>query len=167
MTVSRRQFLALLGTSSAVGLALVAGVGCSNESEDPDAFPEIRFGLERCEHCGMVIDDPRFASASRDVGAPSRHFDDIGCLVDDLSERAAPASTRAFVHDFDHEEWLHAADATFVMSPEIRSPMASGIAAMTTATRAHEVASEVNGEVLTWTALRPRAGTTHGAGHGS
>jgi copper chaperone NosL len=165
--VTRRRFLGLLGSSGAAGLALAAGVGCSSSAEDDDAFPQIRFGLERCLHCGMVIDDPRFAAASREPGATSRHFDDIGCLVDDAEERSAPEKTGFFVHDFQTEAWLVAPAASYVRSPEIRTPMASGLAALASHDAAVALATSTNGTTTDWAGLRSLAGSTHGEGHGA
>jgi copper chaperone NosL len=118
--------------------------------------PSIRYGRDRCDACGMIISDPRYAAAARVGGTVSR-YDDIGCLVGRLGGALATGSATAYVHDAGTQEWLEAEHAAFVRSPTIQTPMASGIAAYATreaAARAHMGAEPMTFETLLRTAGR-------------
>lgn len=93
------------------------------------AWPEIEYGAAQCAHCGMPIDDPRYAAAWR-RGREERHFDDIGCLVSAYREAAGEAGIDCFVNDFYTRSWIDARTATYVLSPAIRTPMAYGVFAV-------------------------------------
>lgn len=162
---SRRRFLQVLGASGVAGLVFVAGIGCAGSADDPDAPPAIRYGQERCFHCGMVIDDLRFASASRMPGEASRHFDDIGCLLADLRPQPASATRRTFVHDIATEAWLRAPEATYLISSAIRTPMASGIVAAADEGGIRDTAAQYPGEVHNWASIQVRAEQARTGGH--
>jgi copper chaperone NosL len=152
--LSRRRFLVLAGSAGVVGAATVAGVAALPSSgAGADGFPVIRYGAERCARCGMIIDDVRFASAWTAAHEANRHFDDIGCLVRDVAERPSLEGMRFLVHDYETEQWLDASSATFVVSTEVRTPMAYGIAAVATSAAAERLVREFGGGVTAWAAL--------------
>jgi copper chaperone NosL len=150
--LSRRQFIVLLGSTGAVAAAGVAGVSLLGGTEAGDGLPVIRYGQESCVHCGMIIDDPRFAAARTDRG--ERHFDDIGCLAEDLVAFPAEAEDAdLFVHDYGTEAWLAACDATYVRSTELRTPMASGVAAFAVREDANRASVDLNGDLFAFPSL--------------
>jgi nitrous oxide reductase accessory protein NosL len=162
--VSRRRFLVLVGVGAPVTAAAVVGIRLLPSEGTPTGFPSLRYGEATCDRCGMVISDARFAAAWRDGSSREAYFDDIACMVQEAHDRALTGAT-FFVHDHDEESWLHANEAHFVMSDEIRTPMASGIAAFASASAAERASS--NGMVMEWGGLKPaidRKGTHHG-GH--
>lgn len=127
--LSRRAFLALVGGGAgAAGLAALA-FRVLPDGGSVSAFPEIRFGQELCSYCGMSIDDPRFASAWR-ASSGERHFDDIGCMVNAYRRDHPAGDIRFFVHDYTSKAWLDAADASFVVSSTVKTPMAYGVYAV-------------------------------------
>jgi nitrous oxide reductase accessory protein NosL len=52
------------------------------------------------------------------------------------------------VHDTSDESWLDAGEATFVVSPDIRTPMAGGVAAFRHAADAERAATKYRGRVV-------------------
>jgi hypothetical protein len=115
------------------GGTVVAGAGpalwaLSTRSGDEAGPPRIDYGHDRCANCGMVIGDPRFASAVRE-GVDASVYDDIGCMLQHRGTLLASGPARGFVHDSATMEWLPAADALYVRSPLIRTPMNHQIAA--------------------------------------
>jgi copper chaperone NosL len=160
--VSRRRFLAMVGAGAAVTAVGAVGVAAlPSAGTDEDGLPNIRYGAERCARCGMVIDDPRFAAAWTAPRAGGMHFDDIGCLVRDLEDRAPLEGIRYFVHDYETEAWLDATSAVYVVSPEIRSPMAYGVAAFSSKAAAERVAASLAVTVQTWAGLAEAPGNGH------
>ncbi|MGH2404710.1 MAG: nitrous oxide reductase accessory protein NosL [bacterium] len=121
--------------------ALVAGTGVvtaptiwalATHSEDETGPPMIAYGRDRCDACGMIIGDPRFAAAARQ-GSDVHRFDDIGCLIRHSRNALAGGQARGFVHDVESELWIPAPGAWYVRLRAIRTPMNYGIAAFTDA----------------------------------
>jgi len=147
-------------------LALTASlvvVGCAPEAGDPLAPPEIHYGEDLCDQCGMAIDDPRYAAATLvdEAGQASpRRFDDIGDMVAYHAERPGLDVLRWYVHDFDTGEWLDATTAAFVRGPAsaIPSPMGFGVIAFGDAAAARAEAEARGGEALGFDALRAAIG---------
>lgn len=149
--LTRRRFLVLTGS---VGVA-VAGVAAGltllpDDGGSSDGLPMIRYGQESCRHCGMVIDDARYAAAWTEARGDERHFDDIACAVADAQDALLEDGARCWVSDYETEQWLDAAVATYVRSSGIHSPMASGIVALRDRAAAERVAGAVDGLVLDW-----------------
>jgi hypothetical protein len=104
--INRRRFL-YLGS----GAALAAALGCEREAGKwPPGMQPIVWDRDTCVRCSMVISDPRFAAEMRGGengknGDTVFKFDDIGCLVFWLRDKAAQfpwmadAATRLWVAD--------------------------------------------------------------------
>jgi len=76
-------------------------------------------------------------------------FDDIGCMlayaqVNNLSHEKAGF----WVADFDTTAWIKAEEASFVISPEIHTPMGYGIVAFKDPIKAKGFADTTRGRVL-------------------
>lgn len=151
--ISRRRFLAIGGAAGGTVAAAILGVRLlPGEGVTSDGPPAIRYGVESCAVCGMVIDDARFAAAWAASGK-SRRYDDIGCLVTDLLKHPAPTGARMYVHDIETEAWLAAEEATYLVSPAIRTPMAYGIAAAATPEAADRLATQYQARAQAWDAV--------------
>jgi len=108
----------------ALGLAMLLATSCGVTADGP---PEIVVDRTACSHCGMLISEPIYAAAYDAGGGEKRVFDDLACL-----RNAAPAERlglRVWVHDAASGAWIDGAQAVFVSSPDIRTPMGGGILA--------------------------------------
>jgi len=122
--------------------------------------PEIRFGVDVRDRCGMAIAEPRYAAAAlEDDGAQRRtlKFDDIGCLAMWETNASDVMIRRRWVHDRPTETWIDGSTATFVQVRELSTPMGSGIAAFKNAAAADTLDAEWGGEELSWDAILARA----------
>ncbi|NJN84192.1 MAG: hypothetical protein HC802_19220 [Caldilineaceae bacterium] len=150
------RLLFSLIASLTVGLALAACAPGQTEA----APPEIRYGETICAECNMIISDPRYAAGLAHEIEPGRYesiaFDDIGDMLNHVKKNPDRQVVAWYAHDFDSEEWIDATQASFVVSPQIKSPMASGTAAFADRAGAERLAAEVSGEMLTWDELRAR-----------
>lgn len=80
--IERRDFLLL---SAGVLLA-----GCGRKQHWPEGMAEIKWDRDTCVRCNMVISDRRFAAELRGGEKDTVFkFDDIGCLVFWLRDKAA------------------------------------------------------------------------------
>lgn len=119
--------------------------------------PEIHYGEDLCAACNMIISDPRFACSYLHEVEPGRYasliFDDIGDMLQMARQQPEHKIVAWYVHDYTSEEWLDATRAFYVVSPELHTPMAHGIAAHATTAAAQQLAAEVHGQVVDWAGL--------------
>jgi nitrous oxide reductase accessory protein NosL len=130
-----------IGCVAAVALLII---GCGTAAGGP---PEIIVDRTACDHCLMLISDPAYSAAFQ-IDERIRVFDDIGCLLVELAEEANRDEAQVWVHDVGDGSWLAAADAIFVRSSQISTPMASGIVAVGDRSAATELASRRDGEIF-------------------
>ncbi|MDR7522877.1 MAG: nitrous oxide reductase accessory protein NosL [Armatimonadota bacterium] len=150
MTLTRRRFLhlaALAAGGAAVAPAAWALLGRAPAAGGP---PAIRYDRDRCDHCGMLISDPRFAAATRQ-GQTVFRYDDIGCMVAHAARALAAQAAVGYVHDMATEQWLEASAAIYVRSQAIRTPMNTGLAAFASTGAAR--AAFPGAPVVGWAAL--------------
>ena len=108
----------------------------------------IAFGKDACEHCRMLIMDPKFGAEIVTEKGRIYKFDDVNCkrnfiAVNGLSEENIKYN---LVIDFSEPQTLINADRAFyVRSEEIKSPMGSQIAAFNSAEAAQQMLSRWNG----------------------
>lgn len=138
-------------------LFIVLLTACSGTTITPDTPPEIVYGEDVCDQCGMIISDERFAASVVIETAPSefehRIFDDIGGMFEFVMENNDIEIASYYVHDYSSREWLDARDAYFVKSDGLLTPMSFGLVACAQQVDAEVLAREWNGDVLTFTEL--------------
>lgn len=131
---------------------LITTLSCADSNTGDPTPPTIYYGEDVCEFCGMIISDERFAGGYLTDDGQSHIFDDIGDMVLQY-QREAKEITAVFVHDYHQHRWLRAETAFYTLSPNIPTPMLSGIIAFQTQTEAQAAATEFNGQVLTFDEL--------------
>jgi copper chaperone NosL len=135
--------------------------------------PEIVYGEDVCEHCGMIINDERFAAGVVVHMQPDRYehriFDDIGDMfaydgqltAADSSTGDATTIVTYFVHDYTSQDWLNAKEAHFVKADSSLTPMGSGLAAFASEEAATAQAQLWHGTVLSFDAARQQIVDNH------
>ncbi|MDP2305570.1 MAG: hypothetical protein Q8P18_06055 [Pseudomonadota bacterium] len=92
---------------------------------DPARPPEIAWDRDACAWCTMLVSDPRHAAAIVTTSGATLPFDDPGCALHYLAERAPPM-LQVWFHDADG--WRTAEDVSF-RTGEL-TPMGSGLLAV-------------------------------------
>ncbi len=160
MRTARHALVGLVGLVA----VLLAVAACGSDQAGP---PSIEFGRDVCDECHMIISEPRYAAAYRDAAGTPSIFDDIGDMLDHGLSSGTLAEATVWVHDFDTEEWVEAADAWFVAGGDVQTPMAGQIVAFATEDGARRFAADDGGEVRTWKALvADRKSDPSPSGHG-
>ena len=136
---------------------LLAAVGCPGRSAPLDLPPDVRYGVDPCDRCGMIVSDERFAAAYVTSTGVTRRFDDLGCMTSFLVEQPEAVSA-LWVHDEESRAWLRGPQATFVRTTSIITPMGTGIVAVASATRAQALAEREKGQVLDLESFRALGG---------
>ncbi len=135
-------------------LVLVVAMVAACGTADASGPPEITYGRDICVECGMSIDDPRFATAYRLADGTEKLFDDLGDMVVHLrTVGEEPPAGAIWVHDFETEEWVAAAEAHFVPTLSVTSPMGHSILAFSDLARAEGFADDLDAEVIAWSTV--------------
>lgn len=142
--IRRRTFL--LGT---VALGLGA---CGGDDKDDAGPPTISYGTETCDRCRMVIGEERHAAALKAEDGDWLLFDDTGEMIATAQESAAQERA-AWVHDFEQLSWIDAKVAVYVLLPDGKTPMGTGIIAYADAVRADARVTEGGGWKKSWTEM--------------
>ena len=132
-----------------IGLFLVA---CGSAAGGEPSPPDIHYGDDVCEFCGMIVSETRYAAAYLADDGHTHTFDDIGDMVQAYLQEPAEV-TAFFVHDHASQDWIRAETATFVHSPDLPTPMLSGLAAFAGEEPARSFAVSVGGRLLTFDQL--------------
>ncbi len=155
----RKEVLPIV-LAAAFAVLLVA-CGSANDEIHP---PEIVYGQDMCDECGMLISEPQFAAALiLDDGTPVR-FDDLGELFYFESRHPDFEVKTWFVHDYNTEAWVNAEAAYFVVVEGFATPMGFGIAAFEAQADAEAFAEEQGGVLMTFEELKANPPSGRGMG---
>lgn len=104
----------------------------------------------------MIVSDERFATATiieGDRGNEPLVFDDFNCQMIFESKHTELTVVDRWSHDHGTKEWMHMADAWFVKSDQLHTPMASHIASFASQENAQSFANPINGNTVDFKAL--------------
>ena len=131
-----------------VGIILILLLqGCEIKPE------EIHYGEDQCAYCKMNIMDSKFGGEFVTTKGKIYKFDDVNCLMSFVNSPEVTSRDMKYtlVTDFSQpEKLIDATIAFYVKSPEIKSPMASQVAAFETEEAYKQHKKELNGIYLTW-----------------
>jgi copper chaperone NosL len=128
-----------------VTMSLAANLACGVNADGP---PAIEVDRTPCAHCGMLVSEPLFAAAYKVPGAHARIFDDIACLVKSAKREGDADALRFWFHDAATGYWIPGANASFVKSARLRTPMSGGLVAYGELAAAQRGAIEHHGRVI-------------------
>ena len=137
-------------------LLLVAACG---DAGDTGPVP-IVWGSDACDHCRMIVSEPPFAAQARFPAGKVEKYDDIGCLAHRLAAGAVP--TEAWVAEAGTGKWLDAHRAFYFKGKDLKTPMASGLAAFGSATERDAFGKGKEGSSGAWAELPGMAGAAKG-----
>jgi len=110
----------------------------------------IAWGRESCNHCHMTLADPRFAAELLTRTGKAIVFDDVACLATWLAENRAAVGSSWVANFAAPAQWLRADSAVYLQSDTLRTPMASGLAALAPGRQADSIRSLFGGRLLSW-----------------
>lgn len=148
----------LWATVACLVVALLA-VACAPAGGEPKP-PDIAYGRDMCEQCGMIIDDARFAAALILENGKALKFDDAGEMFAYQIEHSDQPVLAWFVHDYEDQSWLRGENAFFVLSKKVRSPMGTGVAVFMRRPAAEKLAQDLGTSVLTFEEARKTLSNT-------
>ncbi len=146
MTGQKKNSLAAIALISLLFIA-----GCKPKPE------KIAIGKDNCTECKMTIMDLRFGSEIVTKKGKVYKFDDTHCLAGFLERRGVELSSISktlFVNYNNPDEFVDVGSAEFVVSSQLKSPMAGHAAAFKNKTEAEKKSREIEGSRITnWATL--------------
>jgi copper chaperone NosL len=113
----------------------------------------LRYGEDACHHCKMTLMDKKFGAELVTKKGKVYKFDDVNCMLQFYnSGKVTPGEfSYKLVVDFSQPETLiEAGNAFYLKSPEIKSPMASQIAAFEKKESMDALKDQWNGIYIVW-----------------
>lgn len=127
--------------------------GCAAQNAEPQP-PEIAYGQDICDECGMIISQANFAAALILENGDTRKFDDPGEMFIYASKHPDEVVKAWFVHDHGTEKWVNGEAASYLISPTLQSsPMGTGMIAFENKSDAEKLAAGLGLEVLDFDAV--------------
>ncbi len=117
----------------------------------PEPQP-IAYGTDKCEFCRMTIVDMQHAAEVVTAKGRAYKFDAIECQINYLRENQATEFAFMLVNDYSKTtgELAPAAACTFLISPNISSPMGANLSAFTDPATAQKFQQTKDGQLYTW-----------------
>lgn len=131
----------------AAALLSITLLSCSSDPEP------LQYGEDACHTCKMTLMDRKFGAELVTQKGKIYKFDDVNCMLAFYNSGQVQPSEFAhkLVVDFSQPATLiEAADAFYLKSPEIKSPMASKVAAFQKKESMESVKKELKGIYLVW-----------------
>ncbi len=114
----------------------------------------LALGQEPCAHCHMTIMQERYAAEAILPTGKTFVFDDVGCLTTWLATTdERPASVWVW-SAIPGEGWVPAAEAVYIHSDSLRTPMGGNLAAARPGAGADSLRATLGGTLRRWTDLR-------------
>lgn len=110
-------------------------------------------GKDSCHHCKMPVADTRFGAELITTKGRIYKFDDVNCMIQwkaQSENKDLKFNHILVVNYFDKTDLIEAANAVFVKSDNIRTPMNSGFAAFSSEENARKLINEYGGEICNW-----------------
>jgi copper chaperone NosL len=114
----------------------------------------INYGNEACEFCSMTIVDRQHASQLVNSNGKAYNFDAIECMINYTEENKETAYELYLINDFDNPGALiDAKTATYLVSPEISSPMGANLSGFDSENAAQQVKEKFKGDLYNWESM--------------
>lgn len=128
-------------------ILLITLLSCKAEPEP------LRYGEDACHTCKMTLMDKKFGAELVTKKGKVYKFDDVNCML--TFYNSGEINSRDFAYrlvvDFSQPTTLiEAADAFYLKSHEIKSPMASQIAAFEKKKSMEKIQKDIKGIYLVW-----------------
>jgi len=114
------------------------------------------YGKDNCHFCKMGIMDPKFGGEIVTKKSKVFKFDDLICMVRFLKAGSLEEKevAKKMVINYEKEnDFLDASGSTFLVSPDLKSPMGSNAGAFSSRQAAEKIKTGNEGQLLSWEEL--------------
>ncbi len=140
-------------TKTISSVALLSFILLGSCATGPEKF---NYGKDICADCSMTIMDPKFGAEIITNKGKVFKFDDAHCIVNFIKAgkvKQQDIKQTLFIDYNNSDNFLNAESSAFVISPQLKSPMNSNVAAFSTKEKAEQVAQKTGGEMRSWSDL--------------
>lgn len=114
----------------------------------------IEYGEDGCQFCKMTIVDRQHASQLVTSKGKVFKFDAIECMINYMDDNQETDYAHILVADFrEPGKLIDAMKTTYLISPEISSPMGAFLSAFKSEEAAQKVQAESSGDLYNWNDL--------------
>ena len=129
-------------------LVLLLAAACS-----PEAQP-VQYGSDQCHSCRMTIVDKAHAAEVVTTKSKAYKFDSGECMIRFVGNNESEYSM-ILVNDFNNPgNLVNARACTYLVSPNIPSPMGANLSAFEKAEQAQQLLQEKGGVLYTWKEIK-------------
>lgn len=128
-------------------LATVVLAACT-----PGAVP-LQYGVHECDHCRMTLVEERYGGELVTRTGKVYTFDSVECLVAYQQENQVPAEDIHDTYVVDYsvpQQLIRVADARFLKSTQLLSPMGANITAFSRDQDVYGAQNVFGGQVISW-----------------
>lgn len=130
-------------------VTLLLAVNCTVEPQ------KIEYGHDGCSYCTMTIVDKKHAAQIVTSKGKVFKYDAIECLINDAKNHESKEIAFKKVADFSGiDKFVDAESATYLISPEIPSPMGKNLSAFASEKEAKAMQESKSGELYDWQAIQ-------------
>ena len=137
---------------AAVAVFLMMGLSSCSTGPQP-----IKLGSDACVFCKMTISDKNFGAEIMTKKGKAYKFDDTHCLLAFMKEGTLTDKDiegTYLVNFAEPHNFIEASEALLFKSEDLHSPMGGNVASFDSKEKLDDVAMRVNGEIITWEALK-------------
>ena len=132
-------------------VSLLFILSCSVEPE------KINYGSDACHFCQMTIVDKQHAAQYVTSKGKQFKFDAVECMLNEFAESTTDNIDVILVADYGNPgSMTDAKNATYLISPEIKSPMGAFLSAFSNEEIATKTLKENSGKLYTWTSIKEK-----------
>lgn len=114
----------------------------------------IDYGNDACEYCQMTIVDRQHASQLVNTNGKAYNFDAIECMINYSKENEKIDYQLYLTNDFENQgTFINAKTATFLISPQISSPMGANLSAFISEEAAQKARGKYKGDLYNWKSI--------------
>ena len=117
----------------------------------------LEYGKDQCDHCRMTLTDKKYGAEIITKKGKAVKFDAAECMLNYLKEKKIDENEveKYLVINLSEPGVLtDAVNATYLISPKLRSPMGEDISSFAEKNTADKYLNEFGGEVYSWDELR-------------
>ena len=138
-------------TTAAILMLGVMLIACKVEPEP------LHYGKDGCHTCKMTLMDNKFGAEIVTTKGKIYKFDDVNCMLAFYNSNAVPTSDMKdiLIVNFSRPEtMIDARNALYLKAEQIKSPMASNVAAFETNEELKQMNESLKGILLSWGELQ-------------
>lgn len=131
-------------------LLMLIVFGC-NKAPEP-----INYGVEVCNFCQMTIVSKTHSAQLVTQKGKQLKFDAIECVLHHFKDTNHEQNSEVLLvaNFYNPGEMINAKDATYLISPNIQSPMGANLSAFNTEDEANKALVKYEGTIYTWETLK-------------